>query len=196
MKNRMLALTAITSTFLALLPATTFAHVGAGQVAGFAAGFTHPLGGLDHVLAMLAIGLWAAQTGGRWLWLAPSTFLCAMLIGGWLGLAGITVPHVEHGIAASLLVTGLLVAGVIRLTALPAMVLVSLFALFHGHAHGAEMPPALHVVGYSAGFMLATAMLHAVGIASFYGLRLVDAAAATRMAGYTLVAVGMLFAAA
>jgi urease accessory protein len=125
----------------------------------------HPLGGLDHLLAMVAVGLYAALLGGRALWLVPATFVGVMALGGALGAAGYPLPHVETGIALSVIVLGLAVALRANLPTLAAMALAGLFAIFHGHAHGAEMPADAAAVSYSAGFMLATALLHGAGIA-------------------------------
>ncbi|MEJ0074824.1 MAG: HupE/UreJ family protein [Alphaproteobacteria bacterium] len=140
------------------------AHTGHGA-SGFVHGFAHPLGGIDHVLAMVAVGLYAAVIGGRALWLILAAFLGAMAIGGALGVIGYALPHAEIGIAVSVIVLGLAVALRVSLPTLAAMALVGLFAIFHGHAHGAEMPQSLSGSEYALGFLLATAMLHAVGIA-------------------------------
>jgi urease accessory protein len=141
------------------------AHTGHGDAGDFAHGFTHPLGGLDHVLAMVAVGLFAAHLGGRALWLVPATFVAAMALGGALGMAGAGLPFVETVIALSVVVLGLAVARRIAVPTLAAMALVGFFAIFHGHAHGAEMPVDASGVAYAAGFMLATALLHGAGIA-------------------------------
>lgn len=165
----------ISKTFLQTLGAATaivlalsgpaVAHVGAGEVSGFAYGLAHPLGGLDHVLAMVAVGLLAASLGGRAIWLVPAAFVLMMAAGGLLAMWQVNVPYVELGIAASVVVLGLAVAARVALPTLAAMALVGFFALFHGHAHGAEMPADASGAGYAAGFMLATALLHAAGIA-------------------------------
>ena len=113
----------------------------------------HPLGGLDHVLAMVAVGLYAALLGGRALWLVPGTFVAVMALGGALGMAGYALPYTEIGIALSVIVLGLAVALRISLPTLAAMALAGLFAIFHGHAHGAEMPQDLSGYEYAAGFL-------------------------------------------
>jgi urease accessory protein len=141
-----------------------FAHTGHGA-SGFVHGFAHPLSGADHVLAMVAVGLYAAMLDGRALWLIPAAFVGAMAIGGVVGMAGYTVAYAEIGIAASVIVLGLAVALRISLPAVAAMALAGLFAVFHGHAHGAEMPQSVSGYEYAAGFLLATALLHAIGIA-------------------------------
>lgn len=144
---------------------TVFAHTGHGDAGGFVHGFLHPLGGLDHVLAMVAVGLFAAHLGGRALWLVPATFVAVMALGGALGMAGAALPFVETGIALSVVVLGLAVALRMSVPVLAAMALVGSFAIFHGHAHGAEMPQGGSGAAYAAGFLGATALLHCAGIA-------------------------------
>jgi len=151
-----------------LAPSLAFAHTGTGQTIGFAHGFTHPVSGLDHVLAMILVGVLAWQLGGRALWLVPTTFVSVMAIGGALGMMGISVPFVEAGIAFSVIVLGAVVALDIRAPLAIAVGVVGLFAIFHGHAHGSEMPATAGGVAYAAGFMLATATLHIAGIALCY----------------------------
>src|SRR5690348_12180730 len=140
------------------------AHTGTGDTAGFTHGFTHPLGGIDHVLVMVAVGLFAAHLGSRALWLVPLSFVSVMITGGVLGMAGIEVPFVEIGIGLSVVALGLAVALGLHLPTAAAMALVGLFAIFHGHAHGAEMPESISGLEYAAGFVIATAMLHVCGI--------------------------------
>jgi len=147
-----------------LLPTAAFAHPGGGDAHDFVHGFMHPFGGVDHVLAMITVGLLAYQLGGRALWLVPASFVLAMTAGGALGLAGIQLPFVEAGIAASVLVLGAIVAFGVRAPVAVAMALVAAFAVFHGHAHGAEMPAGGSLAAYAAGFVLATALLHAGGV--------------------------------
>jgi urease accessory protein len=140
-----------------------FAHTGHGA-SSLMQGFAHPLGGLDHLLAMVAVGLYAAMLGGRALWLVPAAFLGTMALGGALGVAGYALPYTEIGIAASVIVLGLAIAFRISLPTIAAMALAGLFAIFHGHAHGAEMPQTVAGYEYAAGFLFATALLHGVGI--------------------------------
>lgn len=157
--------TGVTAGVLALSTATAWAHPGeAGHVHGFAAGFAHPIGGLDHVLAMVAVGLLAATLGGRALWAVPATFVLVMAAGGALGVSGVALPYTEIGIALSVVVLGLLVALRLHWSTAAAMAVVALFAVFHGHAHGTEMPLDASGVAYAAGFMSATALLHLAGI--------------------------------
>lgn len=140
------------------------AHTGHAPMFGFASGFLHPLMGLDHVLAMVAVGLLAALLGSRALWLVPGSFIGAMMIGGALGLSGASLPLVEFAIVASVVVLGAVVASARRVPLAVAMSLAAAFAVFHGHAHGAEMPAAASALVYGAGFLSATALLHAVGL--------------------------------
>jgi urease accessory protein len=146
------------------LPSLAYAHVGVGDTIGFTQGLGHPLRGIDHILAMVAVGLWAAQCDGRARWVIPATFVFTMVLGGVIGTMGIIVPFVEQGIVLSILVLGVLVAAAVRLPLFASVLIVGLFALFHGHAHGAEMPPNVSGLAYGAGFVLATALLHALGI--------------------------------
>jgi urease accessory protein len=149
---------------LCLAPSAAVAHVGIGSTSGFAHGLMHPLSGLDHQLAMILVGLFAYQLGGRALWLVPLTFVSVMAIGGFLGVMGVPIPFVEVGIALSVVVLGAIVAIGVRAPLAIAMGAVGLFAIFHGHAHGSEMSLDASGLEYGVGFMLATVMLHAVGI--------------------------------
>jgi urease accessory protein len=149
---------------LTLVPTIASAHVGVGDAHGFVHGFSHPLSGLDHILAMVAVGLFAAHLGGRALWLVPLTFVSVMAIAGMLGMAGVGLPYVEIGIGMSVVVLGLAIAFQLNISTLAAMGLVGFFAIFHGHAHGAEMPESASGLAYGIGFVCATALLHAVGI--------------------------------
>lgn len=145
-------------------PTAAFAHTGVGDTHGFAHGFVHPISGIDHILAMVTVGIFAYQLGGRALWLVPATFVLVMAGGGALGIAGVPVPYVEVGIALSVIVLGAVVALGIQAALAVAMGLVGFFAIFHGHAHGAEMPPDAAGAAYGLGFMAATALLHLTGI--------------------------------
>jgi urease accessory protein len=183
--------------FLALTPVLAQAHPIPGEVHSFMGGFSHPLSGLDHILAMVAVGLWAAQLGGRALYLVPAAFVSLMTVGGAMGMAGINLPMfssssmVETGIMVSILVFGLLIATAIRLPAVAGMAIVGVFALFHGHSHGTELPAAASGFTYAVGFILATALLHACGI----GLGLLAQkklpAPAIRLAGAAIVVAGI-----
>lgn len=153
------------ATLIAIAPASAWAHTGVGATHGIVNGFAHPLLGWDHLLAMLAVGIYSAQRGGRAVWLLPATFVTVMAIGGILGIAGVSLPGVETGILASVLVLGALIALAVRFPIMAGMAVVGLFAIFHGHAHGTEMPHAASAVGYAIGFCSATALLHIGGIA-------------------------------
>jgi urease accessory protein len=162
--------TALLAFAIAGIPATALAHVGVGDTHGFSHGFAHPIGGLDHILAMIAAGMFAACLGGRSMWLVPTAFVLTMAVGGTLGIMGADVPFVEGGIAASVIVLGLAVALQWSVPTVAAMALVGFFATFHGYAHGAEMPADVPGLGYPLGFMLATALLHVLGIVIGLGI--------------------------
>lgn len=149
---------------LALTPGLALAHPSLEHASGFVHGFSHPISGVDHILAMVLVGIFAWQLGGRALWLVPATFVALMAVGGALGVAGVGVPFVETGIALSVIVLGAVVAFGVKAPVAAAMAMVGLFAMFHGHAHGAEMPESAGGLAYAAGFMLATAALHVAGI--------------------------------
>ena len=148
-----------------LWPLYAWAHVGSGEAGGLILGLQHPVSGLDHVLAMLAVGLWGAQLGAPALWLLPVVFPLMMAGGACMGLMGFPLPGVEVGIAVSAVVLGLMVLAEARLKIQLAMVIVAFFAIFHGHAHGTELPAGQSGLLYSIGFVAATGCLHAVGIA-------------------------------
>ena len=165
---------------LTLAPTAALAHTGAAYVQGlyahglyahglsahgFADGFAHPFGGLDHILAMVTVGILAWQLGGRAIWVVPASFVSLMAIGGALGITGEPLPWVELGIAASVIVLGTMVALGVRAPLAMLMAIVGLFAIFHGYAHGCEMPLDASGSTYAAGFVLATALLHVAGIA-------------------------------
>ncbi|MFH1558285.1 MAG: HupE/UreJ family protein [Pseudomonadota bacterium] len=149
---------------LALAPSLAFAHTGVGATHGFVHGFMHPVTGLDHVLAMVTVGILAWQMGGRAIWLLPVSFVTLMAVGGALGMGGFDLPYVETGIALSVVVLGAAVAMGVKAPLAFAMGLVGMFAVFHGHAHGAEMPETAGGLSYGLGFMLATALLHLAGL--------------------------------
>jgi len=165
------------TAFLVTTSQVAQAHIGMHHTSGFAYGFEHPIGGLDHILAMVLVGVLAAQIGGRAIWLLPASFLVVMVLGGVVGEVGFDVPFVEVGIGLSIIVLGAIVALGLRIAVAFAMALVGFFAMFHGFAHGAEMPASRSGLGYGAGFLLATAALHTVGLG--FGLAL-SRAAATR----------------
>lgn len=152
--------------FIAALavPALAFAHTGEGPHNGFLHGFSHPFSGLDHVLTMVAVGLWAAQMQGRAIWLMPLVFVAVMGLGGLLGMVSLPVILAEHGIMLSLLILGTLLVWRKHLPLGISLSLIGLFALSHGYAHGSEMPSSISMLSYAAGFMLATLLLHLTGI--------------------------------
>jgi len=199
MRNRLAAL-ALTSVALLLQAGLAQAHTTGAEGAGLQHGFLHPLTGLDHLLAMVAVGLWAAQRGGRALWLLPLSFMGMMLAGGAIAFAGLPMGIAEIGIAVSLIVLGLAVAAEYRTGSLVGAVLVGGFAIFHGHAHGAELPEAANPVLYTVGFLAATGLLHGVGIGLFatadrrQGLRKAGSAI-IRLAGLAIAGTGFALAA-
>ena len=150
---------------LTLLPQPALAHITPGPTGGFASGFAHPLTGLDHFLAMFAVGVWGAQMGGRSVWALPVAFPLIMTVGGIAGMAGLVLPYVEIGIALSILVLGLAIACKWRPVEIVPLALIAIFALCHGYAHGVELPSAADPAAYAAGFVLATGMIHIIGIA-------------------------------
>ncbi|MCG7505976.1 HupE/UreJ family protein [Mesorhizobium retamae] len=161
--------TMVTTLAFSLMASPAFAHLNPAEHGSFAAGFSHPLSGSDHILAMVAIGLWAAMLGGRALLLVPTAFVGMMLLGFVAGLSGVPLPFVEPMILASVVVLGLLVALALPLPAAVGAVIAGFFAFFHGHAHGAEIGTAAFA-SYAAGFALATALLHGAGILIGLGL--------------------------
>ena len=176
-----------------LLAGPAAAHSGTGLPGGFAAGFMHPLSGLDHLLAMVSVGLWGAILGRPLVYALPVVFPAMMVAGAIIGMVGLSLPPVELGIAVSVLALGGSVALSWRAPVWTAVALVALFALFHGYAHGRELPSAADPIGYSAGFVLATGLLHGLGI----GLGLVEGlpggALAIRGLGLAIGAAGLWF---
>ena len=180
--------------YVAILPVAE-AHTFGSQGASLIAGLTHPFVGLDHLLAMIAVGIWAGQLGGRAVWLIPLTFVSVMTAAATLASFGLLLPLMEPAIACSVLVLGLLIAGSVRLPTSVGALLVSLFAVFHGYAHGLELPQAASPILYGAGFVLATALLHGLGIGFASNSR--QHKMLQRIAGYSLIAAsGLLLAAA
>ena len=163
-------MTTRTATLLMVLTLLVFsavavAHEGGGIAGGFYSGFVHPILGWDHVAAMVAVGLWGAFLGNPAIWVLPIVFPMVMAIGGALGVAGVPLPAVETGIATSAVVLGLMVALAARPPLWVAALIVAVFAIFHGYAHGAELPEAANPLAYSLGFVIATGLLHLSGIA-------------------------------
>ena len=176
-----------------LLPAAAFAHVGQGDISGgLKAGFLHPISGLDHVLAMVAVGLWGAQLGRPAIWVLPVTFPLVMCVGGVMGVLGVPLEGIEIGIALSALVLGAMVTLAVRPPLWLAGLIVAIFAICHGYAHGAELPQSANPLTFAMGFVCATGLLHACGIliGSIYRWR---AGRIALRAGGTAIAVGGLY---
>jgi len=172
---------------------SALAHPVKGQAVGFLTGFLHPISGLDHVLAMVAVGLWGAQLGAPAIWLLPVAFPIVMAFGGMLGLMGVPLPGTEIGIAASAIMLGALVMFEIRPPLAVAGLVVSFFAIFHGHAHGSELPPGQDALLFSIGFVIATGCLHAVGISIGLIHKWPWGQRALRVAGASVAIAGLFF---
>ncbi|WP_287063035.1 HupE/UreJ family protein [Mesorhizobium sp.] len=183
----------ILSALAALTPSLAFAHSGGAHVHGFFAGLQHPLLGMDHLLAMVAVGIIGARAGGRSIVHVPLFFVSAMVAGAFLGMAGIGLSSLETGIALSLVVFGAMVGLARPLPLAAAAALTALFGLFHGNAHGLEIPGNADSIAYAAGFVLATSMLHAIGILS--AVKLARWPTTVRTAGFATSLVGMAMAA-
>ena len=179
--------------FLVLVPSSAFAHVERGQATGFVTGLEHPWSGLDHVLAMIAVGLWGAQLGPPAIWLLPVTFPMVMSLGAMMGLLGIPLPGIEIGIALSAILLGTMVFGELRPKLAIAVMLVGFFAIFHGHAHGTELPPGQSGLLYSMGFVMATGILHGLGITIGLVHRWPTGQLALRGAGAFIALMGVTF---
>ncbi len=169
------------------------AHAERAGATGFLSGLAHPVSGLDHVLAMITVGLWGAQLGQPAIWLLPVTFPLVMALGGMMGLLGIPLPGVEIGIALSAVALGAMVATEAKPPLAVAATLVGIFAVFHGHAHGTELPPGGSGLLYSLGFVMATGCLHAVGITLGLVHRWKQGRIALRVAGTGVVLAGFAF---
>jgi urease accessory protein len=176
---------------LACTVSSALAHSGEGVVGGFLGGVAHPLFGPDHIIAMVAVGLWGAFLGAPAIWLLPVVFPLVMAFGGVLGILGVPIPGVEIGIATSAVVLGLMVALAARPPLAIAAVLVGAFAIFHGHAHGAELPPGADAIAYSLGFVIATGLLHLCGIAFGLLARWPSGRLAVRSAGSAIAIAGI-----
>jgi urease accessory protein len=186
------AVGALAILLAAILTSPALAHTG-GAAAGFASGFAHPLFGPDHLVAMIAVGLWGAFLGAPAIWMLPVVFPLVMAFGGVLGILGIPFPWVETGIALSAVVLGLMVAFAARPPIAIAAVLVGAFALFHGHAHGTELPSAADAMAYSIGFVVATGLLHLAGIGIGLLTRWPVGTVAVRVAGAAIAVAGVVF---
>lgn len=174
-------------------PEPAAAHTEAGVAGGLLSGFFHPLTGLDHLVAMVAVGLWGAQLGAPGIWVLPICFPTVMAVGGLLGIAGVPLPWTELVIAASALVLGFAVAAALRVPFWAAAVVVAVFAVFHGYAHGLELPGAANPLAYGIGFVVATGMLHASGILIGTLTRWRTGARAVRVLGAGIAGLGGMF---
>jgi urease accessory protein len=181
------------AALILFLPSYAFAHVERGQATGFITGLQHPWSGLDHVLAMIAVGLWGAQLGNPAMWLLPVTFPMVMSMGAMMGLLGIPLPGIEIGIALSAILLGAMVVGEVRPKMIIAALLVGFFAIFHGHAHGTELPAGQSGMLYSMGFVIATGCLHGIGITLGLAQRWPLGRSALRGAGAFIAVMGLTF---
>ena len=170
-----------------------WAHAEEGVAGGLISGLLHPVYGIDHLIAMVAVGLWGAQLGAPAIWVLPVTFPMVMAVGGLLGVAGIPMPFVEIGIAVSALVLGAAVTGSLRPPLWLAGSLVGIFAIFHGHAHGTELPAAANPLAYGVGFVVATGLLHLAGIVIGLLIRWPSGAVAIRAGGAVIAGLGLFF---
>jgi len=175
------------------LPGAVLAHTGEGIAGGFISGFAHPIVGWDHVVAMVAVGLWGAFLGAPAIWLLPIIFPLVMALGAALGVIGVPIPAVETGIAASAVVLGLLILLAARLPLWLAGMIVGAFAIFHGYAHGTELPAAANPFAYGVGFVIATGLLHLVGIAFGLLARWPAGVLTVRAGGAVISLVGLAF---
>lgn len=187
MKARRYCAVAVTT----FLPTLAFAHPGHELQLGFMGGVLHPLSGPDHLAAMLAVGAWAAQLGGRLRWAVPMSFVALMLVGAALGMSGVVFGAAEQGVVVSVCILGLLLASAIRLPASVCVLLTGSFAMFHGYAHGAEAPQQANVMAYFTGFVLSTIALHLVGFMAGSCLVRYQQRAALRWAGAAMVVGGL-----
>jgi urease accessory protein len=184
----------ITTLLLLLACGAAQAHAGADTLAGgFSSGFLHPVLGWDHVIAMIAVGLWGAFLGAPAIWLLPVVFPTVMAFGGALGVAGVPLPGVEVGIALSAIVLGAMIALAARPPLWIAATVVGAFAVFHGHAHGTELPQAANALAFSAGFVIATGLLHLSGIAFGLIVKWPKGRIAVRVVGGAIAAAGVGF---
>ncbi len=192
MKTKLATQTCIAIPLL-LLSSLVAAHTGEGINSGFASGFWHPILGWDHVVAMVAVGLWGAFLGAPAIWLLPVVFPLVMAIGGALGMIGVPLPAVETGIALSGVVLGLLVVFAVRAPLWVAAIIVGVFAIFHGHAHGTEFPTEFNAYGYAVGFVIGTGLMHLIGIAIGFLTRTDIGTYIVRASGAVIAAVGAAF---
>ena len=189
--KRSLRLPAVIAIVVAGLSSPAMAHITGASEAGLSGGFAHPFTGFDHILAMVTVGLWASQLGRPAYWMLPLAFPAVMAAGAGLGIVGVPLPWVEIGIAVSVVVLGSMVALALKPSLAVSIALIGLFALLHGHSHGAELPQASSPVAYTAGFLIATATLHAVGLTIGSTSRWPLARIGVRAAGAAIAAIGV-----
>jgi urease accessory protein len=190
--KRSLMFVAGIALIMSALSSPAMAHITNASGGDFAHGFTHPFSGLDHILAMIAVGLWASQLGRPAYWMLPLTFPVVMAAGAVLGFAGVPLPWVEVAIAGSVIILGALVALALRPSLTVSIALIGLFALMHGHSHGTELPQATSPLAYGTGFLIATVLLHAIGLAIGGTSRWPLARVGLRTAGAAIAAIGVL----
>jgi urease accessory protein len=176
-----------------LLGSSADAHMGTGLAGGFASGFEHPLTGLDHLLAMISVGLWGAFLGRPLIYALPVIFPVVMVGGAVLGMLNVPMPSVEIGIALSVLVLGVCIMLSLKAPVWTASIIVATFAVFHGYAHGRELPSAADPIGYSVGFVLATGLLHVLGICVGFLTHRPSGIIATRSIGGVIGGIGAWF---
>jgi urease accessory protein len=197
MRNKMrrsfqqVSLVALVAIATAASSTAAFAHAGDHSHMGFTEGLLHPFSGLDHVLAMIAVGLWASQLGGRALWLLPLTFPMVMAAGAAVGVSGVALPWIEIGIAGSVMVLGGAVALALRPSLAVSIPLIGAFALLHGYSHGVELPANASALSYGAGFIAATLVLHAIGITLGFAAARIPVRFAARAAGGAIACIGL-----
>ncbi|HSE39310.1 MAG TPA: HupE/UreJ family protein [Acidobacteriota bacterium] len=184
---------AIFFAIVMILPRILFAHVETGKAAGFISGIHHPISGWDHIAAMIAVGLWGAQLGAPAIWMLPVAFPMMMAIGGFLGLIGVPLPGVEIGIGISAVVLGTMVALELKPPLFVCVLIVAIFAIFHGYAHGAELAPGTSALAFSLGFVVSTGCLHGIGILIGLVHKWQTGRSAVRLAGGLIAAAGALF---
>ncbi len=189
--KRSVRLTAVIGIVVAGLSSPAMAHITDASGAGLSGGFAHPFTGLDHILAMVTVGLWASQLGRPAYWMLPLAFPAVMAAGAGLGIVGLPLPWVEIGIAGSVVVLGSMVALALKPSLAVSIALIGLFALLHGHSHGAELPQATSPVVYAAGFLIATVTLHAVGLIIGSASRWPLAGIGVRAAGAAIASIGV-----
>ncbi len=180
------------AVLISLLPVAAFSHQqGAVGSHAFLVGFAHPFGGIDHLLAMLAVGMWGALLGIPALWTLPIAFPMLMAMGGVTGILGLPLPSIELGIALSVIVLGAVILFAVRPPLWASLLIVSFFALFHGYAHGIELPQQTDPLGYSLGFVIATGLIHIAGILIGFVTRLPNGVTLLRICGGGFTAAGI-----